>query len=119
MNRIKELREELNLKQKELAEKLSLSQQAISGYENGNRFPDQDTLESIADFFNVTIDYLLGRTNKRESIIKEEDIQEKLNEVGIDYIEVHQTAKAHGFTPEDIKKIIETIGEINKKNNNQ
>mgnify|MGYP002801380183 FL=1 len=37
-------------------------------YENGNREPDFDTLEKIADFFNVDIDYLLGRTEKTTAL---------------------------------------------------
>ena len=38
-------------------------------YENGSREPDYETLEAIADYFNVDIDYLLGRTNKTTRLI--------------------------------------------------
>lgn len=64
-NRIKALRLEWELLQKELAEELCLSQQTISLYESGKREPDYETLNRIAGFFNVSVDYLLGRTNVR------------------------------------------------------
>lgn len=63
-NVFKHLRIASGLTQAEMAEKLGVSKSTISMYENGNREPDFETLEAIADFFNVDIDYLLGRTNK-------------------------------------------------------
>ena len=65
--RLRALREEQGLYQKDLAEKLGLSQ-TISNYENNERFPDQKTLHKIADFFNVSIDFLLDRTDIRSPI---------------------------------------------------
>ncbi|MBS6195435.1 MAG: helix-turn-helix domain-containing protein [Clostridiales bacterium] len=63
-NVFKILRTSSGLTQAEIAEKLNISKSTISMYENGNREPDFETLEEIADFFNVDIDYLLGRTDK-------------------------------------------------------
>lgn len=60
----KRLRTSCGLTQNEMADRLGVSKSTISMYENGNREPDFDTLERIADFFNVDIDYLLGRTDK-------------------------------------------------------
>ena len=62
-SRLKELRIGRHLTQRELAQKLGLSNSAIAMYENGSRTPDQETLESISDYFNVSIDYLFGREN--------------------------------------------------------
>lgn len=59
--RLTALREERKLTQKELAEKLGLSSSAISMYEIGKREPDFETLELIADYFNVSMDYLIGK----------------------------------------------------------
>lgn len=61
MNNFKFLREKAGLTQAEFAEKHGLSQQAISKYENGTREPDLKTLIIFADYYNVSIDYLLGR----------------------------------------------------------
>lgn len=62
-NRIKELRIKANLSQKELANKVGISNQAISFYENGKRKPKIDKLKALADFFNVSVPYLQGKTN--------------------------------------------------------
>lgn len=63
--RLKILREELKLSQLDLANKLNMSQQAISAYEKETREPDIETINKLADFFEVSIDYLLGKSNTR------------------------------------------------------
>lgn len=70
-NRLKKLRIEKNLLQRELAEMLNLTRPAITYYELGKRFPDQGTLKKIADFFDVSIDYLVGRIDFRNPNIHE------------------------------------------------
>lgn len=57
------------MSQQDLADALGISKSAINMYERGERQPNFETLESIADYFNVDIDYLLGRTNKTTKII--------------------------------------------------
>lgn len=59
--RLRELRQNKGLSQSQLAEALNISKSAISMYELGRREPDLETLEGIADFFNVDINYLLGK----------------------------------------------------------
>lgn len=59
--RLKELREMKGLSQLELASKVHISNATISMYEKGVRSPSRETLETLADFFNVDIDYLIGR----------------------------------------------------------
>ena len=61
---LRTLRLSRGLTQEDLARSLKISRSTIGMYERGDRQPDYETLESIADFFNVDIDYLLGRTNK-------------------------------------------------------
>ena len=65
--RLAQLREELGLTRKEVAEKLNIDQTTYGKYELSKRQPDYDTLQKIASFFNVSVDYLLGRTNVRNS----------------------------------------------------
>lgn len=65
-SRIKELRKERGMKQSELAKVLHISQQAIGSWETGRTIPGADTLNDLADYFNVTADYLLGRPDKKE-----------------------------------------------------
>lgn len=64
-NRIKELRNEKDISQRDLAKIINLSPSTIAMYETGKRKPDTDTLQRIADYFNVSVDYLLGRTGER------------------------------------------------------
>ena len=59
-----ELRSERHLSQAKLAEKVGLSSAAIGTYENGTRMPSRETQEKLADFFNVSLDYLMGRDSK-------------------------------------------------------
>ena len=61
--RLRELRNEKEITQSELGKILNLSQRSISQYELGIRFPDEVVLNLIADFFDVSLDYLFGRTN--------------------------------------------------------
>ncbi len=63
-NIFKRLRTSSGLTQVEIAEQLGISRSTIGMYETGAREPDFETLEKIADFFNVDTDYLLGRTDK-------------------------------------------------------
>lgn len=56
-----ELRQDRRLTQKELAQIIFVTDGTISNYENGVHLPDVDKLISLADFFGVTVDYLLGR----------------------------------------------------------
>lgn len=63
--RIKYLRNEHKMTQEELGKVVHVTKVSISGYENGTRKPDTETLQKIADFFDVSIDYLLGRTDKK------------------------------------------------------
>lgn len=64
-DRFKDLRNEFGLTQFEIGKILKVSQRTVSNYELGDRFPDEQLLNSIADFFNVSVDFLLGRTNIR------------------------------------------------------
>lgn len=66
-DRLKGLREDKDLAQWELAEKLNITRSALANYETGLREPSFDILIKIADYFNVTLDYLLCRTNKYKS----------------------------------------------------
>lgn len=59
--RIKELREEIHLTQKELAEKIDNSQRNISNWESGSHEPDCETLVKLADALYVSLDDLFGR----------------------------------------------------------
>lgn len=63
--RLKELREERGLSQMAAGTALGVSRSTIAGYEAKGRQPDIGMLINIADYFNVSLDYLVGRTDER------------------------------------------------------
>lgn len=66
--RLKQLRDEANLNQTELGKIVGVSRSAIAMYEAGEREPDFEVEEALADFFNVPIDYLRGRENEKPPV---------------------------------------------------
>lgn len=61
---LKHLRKANGMTQESLSDALHITRSRLGMYETGKREPDFETLEAIADFFNVDIDYLMGRTDK-------------------------------------------------------
>ena len=74
---LKTLRKQRKMTQSELAQKMNVSQGTIAYWENGDREPSYSDLKTLADIFNVSIDFLLGRNNcvQNPSLSK---VQEKL-----------------------------------------
>ena len=72
--RVKELREEKGLSQKEVAVLLNVSHQFVSSWERDRNRPCYEILVTVADFFDVTIDYLLGREDEFGDMIKTKNI---------------------------------------------
>lgn len=74
--RLKALRERQGLNQGQLAMKLGISRGSISFYENGDRIPDIETFDAICNFFGVSYDYLLGKSDLEENNIEVKAIRE-------------------------------------------
>lgn len=62
--RLIQLRKNKKLSQQELSKRLGIARSTLAGYENASREPDIETLEKIANFFDVSLDYLAGRTDE-------------------------------------------------------
>ena len=73
MNRLKELRFQKNLRQQDIAEYLSVAKSTYSYWESGKIEINNENLFRLADFFNVSVDYLLGRTDIRKTSASAED----------------------------------------------
>lgn len=115
--RIKYLRERNNISQIEFAKKIGVSNTVLSRYESGDRKPDYDTLQLIADFFDVSTDYLLGRTDTASLTHQEKDEQEFqafINdpELGVWYKELPKSDE------EELRKL-RTIWEMIKAENDK
>lgn len=61
--KLRELRKEKGISQKDLGNVLNVCNQAVSFWETGSREPDLDTLREIAEYFETSVDYLLGLTD--------------------------------------------------------
>ena len=68
MNRLKELRIKKNIKQQDLAKALNITKQSVSNWENGKRLPNIEILILLADFYNCSLDYLVGRELKEDNL---------------------------------------------------
>ncbi|HCU0850052.1 TPA: helix-turn-helix transcriptional regulator, partial [Listeria monocytogenes] len=98
--RLSELRKKKGFSQYKLADELGFSRGQVANYEQGTREPDYQTLLKIAEFFNVSTDYLLGRDDNNLA----------------DTIAAHIDSNA---TEEDIKEILAYIEEKRKEHANE
>ena len=86
--KLKELREEKGYLQKFIADKIGVRSNTLSGYENGTRSPDPEMILKLAELYDVSTDYLLGRTNNRNNKTVDdidEELQELLSEMNVWY----------------------------------
>ncbi|WP_018249756.1 helix-turn-helix domain-containing protein [Orenia marismortui] len=66
--RIRQLRKENKLTQQQLADKIGVGRATIAGYETKGKEPGYDTLTKLAEIFDVSVDYLLGRTDIKKAV---------------------------------------------------
>ena len=102
MIRLRELRKQKGVTMKQLGDTAGLAESTISLYETGKRQPDQEMLVFFAKYFNVSIDYLLGREGKTD----EPSYQDALNQLGPDQ---RYIANAAPLLNEDQAKVIRAL----------
>ncbi len=110
MNKLKELRIERGLLQSDIAKIINKSERTVGFYETGERDMGTETLSILSDFFNVSIDYILGKSDIRNAVQQEDPLG--LAKIGFnmkDYNPPSDTQK------EQIKSLIEVILKDNKK----
>ena len=112
MIRLKQLRKEQKVTQIELAQMLNVKQTTISNWENEITEIDQQSLFTLADYFNVSVDYLMGRDNASFSEEKPQlHIPDKYKDVLVAF-----EGGADDLTQEDVDKVIEYIELLRTKN---
>ena len=117
--RIKQLREEKGVRQEDIGNLFSVSKSAVSQWENDIRTPDMDIIIKLADFFDVSTDYLLGRTNDPSL----SDTQHVNDDEALEYLdELHKRPEMKTLfevgrkaTKEDIETAITVIEALKKK----
>ncbi len=109
MNRIKLLREEHDMSQKELSIRLGVSEGSISLYETENRKPSYEILIKLSEIFNCSIDYIVGKSDTRN-----------INEIDPDKIKIGLSAKDYtGITDKQIEEINNFARYVLKDNENK
>lgn len=104
MNRLKQLRLERGLLQSDIAKVIKKSERIVGFYETGERDMNTETLSILADFFNVSIDYLLGKTNIR-------NIEDEFK------FAYHK--EIEGLTEEEIKEALEFYKMVKNRKNKE
>lgn len=102
-DRIKQLRQEKDLTQAELSDILNIGRSALAMYELGKRVPKYKTIDRFADFFNVSTDYLRGKTASRHGTVLSPKQQEEI------FSEIKAAAKKDGYP---IPDFIHTLPEF-------
>ena len=88
MNRLRDLREDRDLRQIDVAQATGIDQKTLSNYETGKTNPDSSALIRLADFFHVSIDYLVGRTDvalytKKDLVDRLKSVRQELQEIAL------------------------------------
>jgi transcriptional regulator with XRE-family HTH domain len=107
--RIAQLREKHSLTQEDLSNKLGITRASLSHYENNRREPDYNTIVNIANFFKVSIDYLMGRTDEIHNYL-DEDVREFVDSLELSEENILEkfalTIDGKKLTPEESKRFI-------------
>jgi len=100
------LRKQKGISQYEFADRIGFSRGQVANYEQGKREPDYETLQKIADFFEVSTDYLLGRTNSPHPDKKNAEESLLDPELGVFFKEIKDASEDR---QEQLRKIWEVI----------
>ncbi|CAK7069518.1 helix-turn-helix transcriptional regulator [Tissierella sp.] len=116
---LRRLREEKGLSQKDLADYLKISRQAYNHYESGKREPSYETLKSLSNYFEVSTDYLLGRTDIRNSADRISEALEDDEELSIFWDDMKERPElkilfkqTRELSPKAIQQVIRIIKAI-------
>lgn len=107
--KLKELRENLGLSQRALAGKLGVSQSTIGMWESGQREPNFKMVEELANFFDVTADYLLGRTDNKKPVT------DNSSDIGFDDFTYAMHNESKELTDEDKEMLLDMARMLKKR----
>lgn len=115
-SRISSLRKQKGLSQQELADRLNVSKSSIAMYETEKREPDFEILERLAEYFSVSIDYLIGRANSNTLVgvnlnVDPEiaDLLEKLQQKGAELEATAILRTASKMDKEQLKDVLKVF----------
>ena len=117
MNRLKELRIEKGLTQEKLAKKIGINRTTIAKIESGDRDLTLDHIQRMSDFFNVSYDYILGKSNERTNTIQVIDMTNSKD--GVTPIQMEVLKKIDDLDVKDLEQIMDYIDFIKSKGANK
>lgn len=104
-DRLKALREDNDILSKDFAKAMNVEAPTISNWERGVRFPKEEMLVKIADYFNCSLDYLLGRTDNPDAVVYAANFDNQEVEIEVD--------KSYPkLTPQEVNNLIEQLKEV-------
>ncbi|WJE54293.1 helix-turn-helix transcriptional regulator [Bacillus cereus] len=109
-DRIRSLRKEQKLKQDELGKEIGVNGASVSKFETGLKSPSRETLQRIADYFNVTVDYLLGRSDNPQL---DEMLDRKYKELKLRIDQLPEEQQEMVF--KQMQTITESFEQLNKR----
>ncbi|MZQ99509.1 MAG: helix-turn-helix domain-containing protein [Acidaminobacter sp.] len=113
-SKIKSLREQIGMTQKDFADYVGLAPTTISSYETGHRSPDIQTLEIIADKLNVPIAEILCLDNTETTTLSGVEVPNELKNLDIESIQILKELKESGMDADEIKAVLELVKTIRK-----
>ena len=117
MNRLKELRIEKGLTQEKLAKKIGINRTTIAKIESGDRDLTLDHIQRMSAFFNVSYDYILGKSNERTNAIQVIDMTNSKD--GVTPIQMEILKKIDDLDVKDLEQIMDYIDFIKIKGANK
>ena len=105
MEKLKTYRTKLNLTQKEVAEKLDISQQAYALYENSDRIPSNETLEKLTSIFNISINELESKSSE----VDYRHIESIEDFLSSSYTAYHSTRNIESILKEEIPEVVKVV----------
>lgn len=113
MNRLKALRKEKGITQKELSEAFNVAQNTVSGWESGNREPSKEFIKKLAEYFNVSTDYLLGFTDNPNILDKQKELNSSIDKLARDLekvlIEKNVISQGKDLEDDEYEDIVKVI----------
>lgn len=111
-NRLKSLRTHRNITQSDLATRIGVARTTYAMYEQGQREPDYETLQRLADFYEVSVDYLLGRTEtpNATNVDDQADKSHFISKIASEFPDINLMFKdMESLSAEDLEEVYDYI----------
>lgn len=109
--RLRRAREMSGLNQLRVEEITGIKNANLSKYELDQTSPGLDTLKTLADTYEVSLDWIFGVTDKPDRVISQE-----LKDLGFEWVSVIDKCRSSGLTPTQVKNLLDAVEAINRKN---